>query len=146
MNQLRLFRSYGLILAVLTLAVSGCQSPNADAPLTASGFPEEIVHAATADSVLAITRDFFTDRGYVERESRHAYEVVFDKPEGNPRRALRVRVRLYGQPDGSWRMVGAPMGVEDWRSDLESERVLMQGAGQIQGFLVDIKNRVEARR
>ena len=36
------------------------------------------------------------------------------------------------------------MGVGGWRTDLESETVLLEGASQIQGFLVEIKSRVES--
>ena len=93
-----------------------------------------------------MAREFFVTRGYFEKQSKHAYEVVFDKPvkSGKSSKALRVRLRLHKQADGSWRLTGTPMGVEAWRSDLESEDMVPQGASQIQGFLVEIKNRVES--
>jgi len=125
--------------------VAGCRST--DTPLTQSGFPEVALSAqVTPNKVKAAAGEFFLNRGYVETESRHAYEFVFDKPtkSGRSAKALRVRLRLNKQVDGSWRLVGAPMGVESWRSDLETERVLPQGADQIQGFLTAIKSRVEA--
>ena len=94
----------------------------------------------------AVTREFFLSRGYVETRSQHAYELVFDKPAGSGRsgRALRIRLRLYQQADGSWRLVGRPMGVEAWRSDLESEVDVPHGASQIQDFLEEIRNRTES--
>ena len=39
--------------------------------------------------------------------------------------------------------LGTPLGVDGWRTDLESETVLLEDASQIQGFLVEIKSRVE---
>ena len=74
--------------------------------------------------------------------------MVFDKPaqSGRSPRALRVRLRMHKQPDDTWRVVGTPLGVDGWRTDLESETVLLEGASQIQGFLVEIKTRVESAR
>ncbi len=102
----------------------------------------------TAQQVQAIAQDFFRDRGYVEGQSGHRYESVFDKPlkSGRSGRALRVRLRLNKQLDGTWQLTGTPLGVEGWRSDLETELVLPQGASQIQAFLVEIKSRVESAR
>jgi len=136
-----------LVTMVLALAAVGCKS--ASAPLTQSGAPEVALSArTTANDVKAAAQEFFRNRGYVEAESRHAYEFVFDKPikSGRSAKALRVRLRLNKQVDGSWRLMGAPMQAEAWRSDLETERVLPQGADQIQAFLVEIKNRIEAGR
>jgi hypothetical protein len=72
--------------------------------------------------------------------------MVFDKPtqSGRSPRALRVRLKIHKQPDDSWRLVGTPLGVDGWRTDLESELVLLEGASQIQGFLAEIKSRVES--
>jgi len=53
---------------------------------------------------------------------------------------------LNKQLHRSWTLTGTPLGVEGWRSDLELEFVLPQGSGQIQAFLVEIRNRVEAAR
>jgi len=128
----------------LVLATAGCKSSGA--PLTQSGLPEVALSAqVTPNKVKTAAGEFFLNRGYVEAESRHAYEFVFDKPlkGGRSAKALRVRLRLSKQVDGSWRLVGAPMGVESWRGDLESERVVPNGASQIQGFLGEIKSRVE---
>jgi hypothetical protein len=61
-------------------------------------------------------------------------------------RALRVRLRIHKQTDVAWRLVGTPLGVDGWRTDLESETVLLEGASQIQGFLVEINTRVESAR
>jgi len=135
-----------LAAAVLTLAVTGCKSSKGEDPKTASGLPEVTLRARTANEVQAVAREFFVTRGYFEKQSKHAYEVVFDKPvkSGKSSKALRVRLRLHKQADGSWRLTGTPMGVEAWRSDLESEDMVPQGASQIQGFLVEIKNRVES--
>jgi len=74
--------------------------------------------------------------------------MVFDKAtkSGGSDRALRVRLKIHKQPDESWRLVGTPLGVDGWRTDLELEIVLLEGASQIQGFLVEIKTRVESVR
>ena len=131
----------------LALAATGCKSSRgADSPNTASGLAEVNLNAKTAEQVKEVAREFFRDRGYVEIESRHVYEVAFDKAtkSGRSSTALRVRLRLNKQLDGAWRLVGTPMGVEAWRSDLESEAVLPQGVSQIQAFLVEIKRRVES--
>lgn len=127
----------------LALGFSGCKTSD---PLTQSGLPEVALSAqVTVDKVKAVAGEFFLYRGYVETASRHAYEFVFDKPTrgGRSPRALRVRLRLTKQVDGSWRLTGTPMGVDAWRGDLETEQVLPQGASQIQGFLDEIKSRVE---
>ena len=72
--------------------------------------------------------------------------MVFDKPtkSGRSPGALGVRLRMHKQPDDTWRMVGSPLGVDGWRTDLETETVLLEGASQIQGFLVEIKSRIES--
>ena len=98
-----------------------------------------------SDDVKGVAREFFRNRGYVETESRHFDEMVFDKPTRKGR-ALRIRLRLYKQADGTWRLVGAPMGVEGWRSDLESDVAVPQGASQIEAFLIEIKSRAESTR
>jgi hypothetical protein len=134
--------------AALALAATGCQSSGGarKIPSSSAGVPEVTVHAKTANEVKAVAADFFRNRGYTETASRHAYEMVFDKPSrsGRSSKALRVRLRLNKQLDGTWTLVGTPLGVEAWRSDLESEIVLPQGARQIHGFLREIKNRVES--
>ena len=137
-------RGVGSFAIALAFVVAGCKSSSP--PLTKSGFPEVALSAqTTVNTVKAAAQEFFRNRGYVEAESTHAYEFVFDKPTkgGRSAKALRVRLRLNKQVDGSWRLMGAPMGVDAWRSDLETERVLPQGASQIQGFLTEIKDRVE---
>jgi hypothetical protein len=149
MKNTRLFGgiSWAATAAAMALVAAGCKSSGGiDAPPTR--LPEVTLRATTAGEVEAVARAFFLDRGYVEAASQHAYEVVFDKPSKRRRssRALRVRLRLHKQTNDTWRLVGTPMGVESWRSDLESEVVLPQGAGQIQSFLVEIKNRVESGR
>ena len=137
-------------VAFLALAVAGCKSSGGgDTALPPSGRPEVTLgDRATVNQVQAIAQAFFRERGYVECESKHRYEFVFDKPIKGRRKAkaLRVRLRLNKQSDGSWHLAGTPLGVEGWRSDLESELVLPQGSSQIQGFLVEIKNRVESAR
>jgi hypothetical protein len=141
------FRAVGALAVTLVFGFGGCKT--SDRPLTQSGFPEVALSVGTpANQVKSVAQEFFSNRGYVEIESRHAYEFVFDKPaqSGQSSKALRVRLRLHQQTDGSWRLVGAPMGVEAWRSDLETERVLPQGASQIQAFLIEIKSRVESGR
>jgi len=144
---MRLTKGFGCVLAgaALALALPGCKSSD-KAPPTSSGFPEVTLHAKKANEVKVVAQEFFRGRGYVERDSRHVYEMVFDKPgKGErPSNALRVRLRLYKQPDDTWRLVGTPMGVESWRSELESEVVLPQGSSQIQAFLAELKRRVEA--
>ena len=106
------------------------------------------LRAKKANEVKVVAQEFFRGRGYIETDSTHVYEMVFDKPTkgGRSGQALRVRLRLYRQPNNTWRLVGMPMAVESWRSELESEVVLPQGSSQIQAFLVEIRNRVEAGR
>jgi hypothetical protein len=131
--------------AAMALAAAGCASTGGT---TTTRVPEVTLHAKTAVEVEAVAREFFLRRGYVEAPSQHVYEVVFDKPGKSRRssRALRVRLRLYKQTNDTWRLVGTPMRVEGWQSDLESEVALPQGAGQIQSFLVEIENRVGSGR
>jgi hypothetical protein len=136
-----------LAAAALALFIAGCKSSPKQPPQTLSGYPEVTLPAqVTVKRVQAVAQEFFRSRGYVETESRHVYEFVFDKQTsgGRSARALRVRLRLNKLVDGSWRLFGAPMGVESWRSDLEAERVLPQGASQIQGFLNELKVRIES--
>lgn len=144
----RFARAFGALAALLLAwAPVGCKS--SARPPTQSGFPEVLLSAGTTvNQVKSVAQEFFSHRGYAETESRHAYEFVFDKPTdgGRKGKALRVRLRLHQHTDGSWRLVGAPMGVEAWRGDLETERVLPQGIDQIQAFLVEIKTRVESGR
>jgi len=136
-------------LAGVILAGAGCKSSGrqGQVPSTQSGLPEVTLEARPARDIQAVARTFFLGRGYLETVSQHAYELVFDKPtRSGSSRALRVRLRLYRQADGSWRLLGRPMGVEAWRSDLESEQDVPNGAGQIQGFLGEIKRRIEPNR
>jgi hypothetical protein len=72
--------------------------------------------------------------------------MVFDKPtkSGPSRRALRVRLGSHKETGEVWRLVGTPLRVDGWRTDLESETVLLESASQIQAFLVEIKSRVES--
>ncbi|SRR6266568_1611216 len=131
----------------LALAVAGCKS--SPLPATQSGLPEVVLSAqAKLNTVQGVAGEFFRGRGYVETHSQHLYEMVFDKPTQSKKspRALRVRLRLHKQPDESWRLVGTPLGVDGWRTDLESEMVLLEGSDQIQRFLVEIKSRVESVR
>jgi hypothetical protein len=141
--------SCAFLVCTLTLLFVGCKSSGAkDLPPTQSGLPEVTLAARPAKEIQAVAREFFVGRGYAETPSKHVYEVVFDKPiKGDrSRRALRVRLRLFHQPDGSWRMVGRPMGVDSWRGDLESEEDVPNGKSQIQGFLDEIKTRIESNR
>ena len=135
-------------LAGLVLAGTGCQSSSnrGGIPATSSGLPEITLRAKTDAEVKRVAGEFFLNRGYVETRSQHLYEMVFDKPtrSGRSRRALRVRLRMHKQTGDTWRLVGTPLGVDAWRSDLESETVLLEGASQIQSFLVEIKSRVES--
>ncbi|PYJ97526.1 MAG: hypothetical protein DME23_15040 [Verrucomicrobia bacterium] len=136
-------------LAGVILAGAGCKSSGREGqvPSTQSGLPEVTLEARPAREIQAVARAFFLGRGYVETASQHAYELVFDKPtRSGSSRALRVRLRLARQADGSWRLLGRPMGVEAWRSDLESEQDVPNGAGQIQRFLGEIKSRIEPNR
>ena len=95
-----------------------------------------------------VVEKFFVSRGYIEASSGHAHEWVFDKPDpkGRSDKALRVRLRLRIQSTGAWTLAGTPLGVENWHASLESETVLLQGANQVQGFLDEIKRRVESGR
>ena len=147
MKPIKTFLAWLVAAVVLALSVAGCRS-SGKIPLTESGLPEVTVQAGKAEEVKVIAREFFRDRGYIERDSRHGYEVVFDKPTKSRRssRALRVRLRLYKQTGNTWRLVGTPMGVQAWRSDLESEVAVPQGASQIQAFLAEIKIRLESAR
>lgn len=152
MNITKPFRPcFGVFaLVALSLAVAGCKSSGKKEsnPPTASGHPEIVVRAKTASEVKVATREFFLHRGYVERDSRHVNEMVFDKPakSGRSSKALRVLLRIRKETNDSWRLIGIPMGVDGWRSDLESETAVPQGAIQIQAFLAEIKNRVESGR
>ena len=138
----------GCALAGLFLAGAGCKSSGSRGaiPATSSGLPEVTLRAKTDAEVKRVAGDFFLNRGYVETPSKHLYEMVFDKPtkSGRSGRALRVRLRMHKQTGDTWRLVGTPLGVDSWRSDLESETVLLEGASQIQSFLVEIKSRVES--
>jgi len=82
--------------------------------------------------------------------SKRAHDIFMKwfstEPPKKRGRALRVRLRLHKQNDDSWRLVGTPLGVDRWRTDLESETVLPKGSDQIWGFLVEIKTRVESAR
>ena len=86
--------------------------------------------------------------GFGEKRCSIFMKWVFGKPtkSGRSSRALRIRLRIHKQTDDTWRLVGTRLGVDGWRTDLESETVLMEGASQIQGFLVEIKTRVESAR
>ncbi len=132
----------------LVLGATGCKSSSGQSglPVTASGLPEITVRTRADGDIKRAAGEFFVNRGYVETRSSHLYEIVFDKPTGSgkSRRALRVRLRMHKETDDTWRLVGAPMGVEGWRTDLESETVLLEGASQIQGFLGEIKRRAES--
>ncbi len=134
-------------MAALALVVAGCKSSSegSQIPPTPSGQPEIVVRGKTDDEIKAVAREFFVGRGYTERDSRHAYEMVFDKPAkaGKSDQGLRVDLRFQKQPDNSWRLIGAPMKVEDWHSDLESVIGVPQGKSQIQAFLNEIKARLE---
>src|SRR2546426_5553746 len=132
------------------LAGAGCKSSSGrdTIPLTASGLPEITLRAKTESEVKRVAGEFFLNRGYAETRSQYVNEMVFDKPTkgGRSPRALRVRLRIHKQTDDTWRVVGTPLGVDGWRTDLESETVLLEGASQIQGFLLEIKSRVESLR
>ncbi len=138
------------VLAGVVLAGAGCKSSSGRGgiPATSSGLPEITLRANTEAKIKRVAGEFFLTRGYVEARSRHVYEMVFDKPakSGRSRGVLRVRLRMHKQTDDTWRLVGTPLGVDAWRADLESETVLMEGASQIQGFLAEIKTRVESAR
>jgi len=134
-------------VVALALAVIGCKSSeDGKVPLTQSGHPEVVVRAKSAGDVKVAIREFFTNRGYIETDSRATNEMMFDKParSGRSVKALRVIVRIKKETNDSWRLIGIPMGVDGWRSDLQTETEVPQGASQIQAFLVEIKNRVEA--
>ncbi len=139
-----------LIGTVLVSCAGGCKSaPGGQSSLPPSGRAEVNLSArAKVKEVHAAAQDFFREREYVEGDSRHGYEFVFDKLMKRSRsgKALRVRLRLNKQPDGSWQLTGTALGVEGWHSDLESETVRPQAASQIQGFLVEIKNRLDSAR
>src|SRR5262249_44239042 len=127
---------YVCSVCVLSLLLVGCKSSGPkDLPPTPSGLPEVSLAARPAKAIQAVAREFFLSRGYTETQSAHVYESVFDKPtkSGRASRALRVRLRLVRQVDGSWRLIGRPMGVEAWRSELESETDVPNGVSQIQG-------------
>lgn len=147
MTQLFYRCLHALAAVVLAMALLGCKSAG-DNGATPSGFPEVTIHGASANQVKTVVQEFFLKRGYIEAGTRHGYEMAFDKAVESGRRgkALRVRLRLHPLTDDSWKLVGTPLGVEGWRSDLEAERFLPQGASQIQGFLVEIKSRLESRQ
>ena len=153
MKKVNLTRSFLLgccALAGVLLAGTACKSskPDSGSPATPAALPEVSLRAKTANEVKVVAGKFFLDRGYVETHTQYLYEMVFDKPtkSGRSNRALRVRLNLHKQPDEVWRLTGTPLGVDGWRSDLESETVLLEGASQIQAFLVEIKTLVESAR
>jgi hypothetical protein len=137
-------------LAGLALAGAGCKSSSGleDIPLTSSGLPEITLRANSEAEVKRVAGEFFLNRGYAETSSRYVNEIAFDKPTkgGRSPRALRIRLRIHKQTGDTWRVVGTPLGVDGWRTTLESETVLMEGATQVQGFLVEIKARIESAR
>jgi hypothetical protein len=139
-----------VVLCIVPLVVTpstGCKSSDSGKiPPTQSGHPEVTMRASTASDVKVAIREFFTNRGYVEKDSRATNEMVFDKPakSGRSGKALRVLLRFRKETNDSWRLIGIPLGVDGWRSDLESEVVVPQGASQIQALLAEIKNRVES--
>jgi hypothetical protein len=141
-----------LVTALGGWLLTGCQSSgekgSASIPNTPSGRPEVTVQADQPTPILQAARDFFKPRGYFEGSSTHVYELVFDKPASAEKRsrALRVRLRVTKQSQGAWRLIGVPVKVEDWRSDLESESLVTSGYAQIQGFLEAIKAQVEGSR
>ena len=149
-NDLMTEHLFLCILAGGVLAGVGCKSSGEHdgIPSTSSGLPEITLRAKTDDEVKRVAGAFFLNRGYVETRSQYVNEVVFDKPtkSGRSPRALRVRLRIHKQSGDIWRLVGTPLGVDRWRTDLESETVLLEGASQVQGFLVEIKTRVESAR
>lgn len=148
MTFMKTMKWLGVAAAAVTLLVAGCKSSSEGTkiPPTESGFPEVALPAKPVEQIQAITQAFFKNRGYTERDSRHAYQQVFDKPatSGKPDKALRVVLRLQQEKNGTWRLVGSPMGVEGWHSALESAVVVPQGKAQVQGFLDQIKAQVEA--
>jgi len=149
-NDLMTKHFFLCILAGGVLAGAGCKSSGDrdDIPLTSSGLPEITLRANTEAEVKRVAGEFFLNRGYAETRSQYVNEVAFEKPTkgGRSPRALRVRLRIHKQSGDIWRLVGTPLGVDRWRTDLESETVLLEGASQVQGFLVEIKTRVESAR
>jgi len=148
MNMNQASKTGGLIIVVLALTLAACKSSKdgSEIPPTRSGMPEVVLPAKPLNQLMQVARAFFQSRGYVETESRHAYELVFDKPAkpGDTKRGLRVGLRFEKEQKGAWRLTGIPMGVDDWHSDLETSRVLPKGKSQIQGFLIDIKAAAES--
>jgi hypothetical protein len=139
----------GCAVAGVVLAGVACKSSSSDGGIqpTPSGPPEITIRANTEAEVKRVAVEFFLQRGYAEIRSQYVNEVAFDKEtkkSGRSARALRVRLRIHKQSGGNWRVVGTPLGVDEWHTDLEAETVLLEGASQIQGFLAEIKTRVES--
>lgn len=147
MNMKGASRFGELIVVLFALLLGACKSSDdgSQIPPTTSGMPEVVLPAKPLNQLQEIAKEFFTQRGYVEKESRHTYELLFDKPAkpGETKRALRVALRFDKLPKGTWRLTGVPMGVEDWRADLETSRVVPQGKVQVQAFLNEIKIRAD---
>jgi hypothetical protein len=128
--------------------VAGCSSPEVREVEPVTGVPQVHLGQVTVNEVKEVVREFFAGRGYTEGTSRHQHEMVYDKGEnpGKSSKALRVRLKLVEKPDGTWDLFGQPLAVESWRGELEAERMVPRGAGQIQAFLTDIKMLLEMRR
>ena len=142
----------GLLAVIVCVWVSGCKSSDSAEqgdrnwkPNTPSGLPEVIVKSAEFEPIQQAASTFFEGRGYSPGPSNHQYLMTFDRAQNTKKRrqALRVSIRAYPRPDGTWRLIGRPMGVDDWKTDLENEVFVSSGMSQIQDFLEQIQLMVE---
>jgi hypothetical protein len=137
-------------LAAALLFGNGCHT----APVlnTTSGRPEVIIQGKAAPQIREVASTFFLQRGYVPRPTDHTDKLSFEKRTERPGAApslttcWRVRLTVTQLENGIHRLSGVPYKVDDCGADLESEHVLPMAYPQIQGFLEEIKNRVESGR
>jgi hypothetical protein len=125
--------------------LAACRSAGTVESRQADARPEVTLRATDPAQVRQVARELFLERGYSEMASPLLEELIFDRP-AQPEvstRALRVRLRLTSRGRDLWRLTGLPLGVDRWRTELESETLLQAGFAQIQDFLETIKRRVE---
>ena len=140
-------KTVALYAAVLGLWAFGCNTR--PALNTASGRPEVVIQGKTAPQILKAAEVFFVQRDYALRPSDNAYKLTFDrrteKPGAEPSASTcwRVRLALADLKNGSYRLTGTPLKVDDCGRDLEAEHVMPGAFAQIQELLQKIKSQLE---
>jgi hypothetical protein len=134
----------GAMLCLIAL-LTACRSTSAtDAPVAPTR-PEVTLRETQPGQIQQVARQLFSERGYKETASPLFEELIFDRPiqPESSNRALRVRLRLVALGGEEWRLTGISLGVERWKTELETETVVGAGYSQIQDILETIKLRVE---